>query len=166
MRIDWWSRSDTELLAQCRIDHYRARGPGGQHRNKTDSAVRLVHQPTGIVVTATERRSQHENRAHALRRLRAALAFQNRQPVDKPLPDWLRELCCHGRLVLGERDPRFLHASAVVLDLLVEHNGQVATVAAVLGVSTASVVKFLRTNPAGWQAAQHIRHAAGQPLLR
>ena len=49
-------------------------GPGGQHRNKTESGVRLVHRPTGVVVTATERRSQLQNRGAALERLRERLA--------------------------------------------------------------------------------------------
>ena len=51
-----------------------AGGPGGQHRNKTESAVRLTHPPTGVTVTATERRSQHENREVALERLRERIA--------------------------------------------------------------------------------------------
>jgi protein subunit release factor B len=50
-------------------------GPGGQHRNKTASAVRLAHPPSGLAVTATERRSQAQNRGQALRRLRERLAL-------------------------------------------------------------------------------------------
>jgi len=55
-------RSDEELLAECRVETFRAGGPGGQHQNKTESAVRLTHLPTRIVVTARESRSQHRNR--------------------------------------------------------------------------------------------------------
>ena len=47
---------DDDLLAQCRVETMRGSGPGGQHRNKVESAVRLTHEPTGIVVTASERR--------------------------------------------------------------------------------------------------------------
>lgn len=58
---------------EVRTDTFRSSGPGGQHRNKTDSAVRLTHIPTGTVVTATEERSQHLNRLVAWQRLEAKL---------------------------------------------------------------------------------------------
>ncbi|MFQ5745867.1 MAG: peptide chain release factor-like protein [Gemmatimonadota bacterium] len=64
---------DEALLAECRVETFRAGGPGGQHQNKTESGVRLTHLPTGISATARESRSQHRNRKVALERLRAAL---------------------------------------------------------------------------------------------
>ena len=67
-----------ELLSQCDVDTYRASGPGGQKRNKTSSAVRLRHLPSELMVIAEESRSQHENRARALRRLRQALYLKLR----------------------------------------------------------------------------------------
>ena len=69
---------DDELLAQCRVDTFRAGGPGGQHQNTTESAVHLVHEPTGLTVTARDERSQHRNRALALARLRDKLEERNR----------------------------------------------------------------------------------------
>ena len=53
------------------LEFIKASGPGGQHRNKVETGVRLVHRPTGITVTATERRSQHANREAAFERLQA-----------------------------------------------------------------------------------------------
>jgi ribosome-associated protein len=65
--------SDEALLAECDEQFFIASGPGGQHRNKTETGVRLTHRPTRLTVTATERRSQLQNRREALDRLRDAL---------------------------------------------------------------------------------------------
>src|SRR5579864_5904415 len=81
-RSTWTALTDDQLLAQCEVDTYRASGPGGQKRNKTSSAVRLRHPPSGLLVIAEESRSQHENRARGLRRLRQALHLKLREPVD------------------------------------------------------------------------------------
>ena len=61
------------LERDCDIDFFIASGPGGQHRNKVETGVRLVHRPSGIMVTATERRSQHANREAAFERMEARL---------------------------------------------------------------------------------------------
>src|SRR5919198_768900 len=71
---------DATLAAACEETFFVGGGPGGQHRNKTASGVRLVHRATGVVVTATERRSQAQNRAAALARLRGRLAALAREP--------------------------------------------------------------------------------------
>ena len=61
------------------VTFYKSSGPGGQKKNKTESAVRIKHLPTGIIVTAAESRSQHENREKALERLRGRLAALQRR---------------------------------------------------------------------------------------
>src|SRR6266566_8863768 len=81
-RAVWVKLTDSQLLAQCGVDTYRASGPGGQKRNKTSSAVRLRHLPSGLIVIAEESRSQHENRTRALRRMRQALYLKLRRPLS------------------------------------------------------------------------------------
>ena len=77
--------SDETLLSQCRMDTFRAGGKGGQHQNTTESGVRLTHEPTGVVATARDHRSQHRNRKLALKRLRRKLEKRNR-PEKKRIP--------------------------------------------------------------------------------
>ena len=71
--------TDEALMASCEQSFFVGGGPGGQHRNKTASGVRLAHPGTGLVATATERRSQAQNRAAALARLRVRLAALARE---------------------------------------------------------------------------------------
>ena len=67
------------LSSQCEFEFFRATGPGGQHRNTTESGVRVRHLPTGLMAQATERRSQARNREEALLRLAAKLAARARK---------------------------------------------------------------------------------------
>ena len=79
---------DTEfetLKRQVIVETYRSRGPGGQHKNKTETAVRLTHPPSGITVTATEHRSQAQNRKLAFERLQKRLIKLNR-PRSRRIP--------------------------------------------------------------------------------
>lgn len=158
---------DQRLLAECEIHLHRVGGPGGQHRNKVSSAVRLHHRPTGIVVGATERRSQHENRANALIRLREAIAVGIRRPppVDWQWPESVQIRA--GRLKVGAKNPAYWEVLALALDQLADCAGQVAKAAARLEVTTSSFTRFLADHPGAWQEANRIRAACGLgPLKR
>lgn len=82
--------------ADLRVDTYRASGAGGQHVNKTDSAIRLTHLPTGIVVECQDERSQHKNRARAMSLLQAKLVNQQREAQERELSDTRRSLVGSG----------------------------------------------------------------------
>jgi len=156
--------TDDTLLAQCRLDNYRGSGPGGQKRNKTSNAVRLVHEPTGLIVTATETRSLQENKSRAIKRMRLKLAAEIREPVDllkfSP-PDWLLEIRHNHRLDVSHRHPYYAATAGLILDLFMVLGANPADVAANLGVSTTTVIKLLEDEPMFWMVANKFRADAG-----
>jgi len=173
-RSGWTDLTEQQLLSQCEVDTYRASGPGGQKRNKTSSAVRLRHLPSGLIVIAEESRSQHENKAKALRRLHKALFLELREAVPLELltvehvatmPE-IQAVVSDGKLKLGARDPRFLPAVGVVLDLLVAAEAKVSDVAGLLGISTGNLIGFLETDGKVWQTANQLRAKFGQKPLK
>lgn len=162
-RLDF---DDARLLTECDIHLHRTGGPGGQHRNKVVSAVRLCHRPSGFVVTATERRSQHENKANALARLREAIAVGIRLPPPATIV-WPSSVHLQNeRLRVNAKNPAFYQVLALVLDEVTARDGQVAAAAQRLHVSTSSLTRFLAEHPKAWAEANRIRHAAGLPPLR
>jgi len=156
---------DAQLFAQCEFDRFRASGPGGQKRNRTNSAVRLRHRPTGLHGEANESRSQHENRARALRRLRLTAALALRAPLDDPyVPSaTLEQSLAHPP---GRRDARLLPAVAELFDVLEVAHWRVADAAAALGTTSAAVTRLLKVDDRVWRAAIERRQAFDLPPLR
>src|SRR5688572_7477363 len=114
-----WELSDEKLLAEVRIDSYVASGPGGQKRHKTNAAVRMTHEPTRVVATATDSRSHRENHIHALRNLRHKLAMELRREIadaaDYRPPPWFAD---YPALRINPKNPKYPAAVAEALDVL------------------------------------------------
>ena len=161
---------DKALVRQCEVDHYRSHGPGGQKRNKTSSGIRLRHRPTGLAASATEDRSQHVNRIRATRRLRETIALSIRTEIDldRYVPSPLLEECVgnDGRFKVGRRDPRYFRATVEILDVLAACKARVRETATHLSLSTANLVKLLRSNGKLWKRANEIRVECGARPLR
>jgi len=167
---DYLALPDEALLAQCDLDRFRASGPGGQKRNKTESAVRLRHRPTGLQGEAVEERSQHLNRARALRRLRREIALTLRVPVElesfAPEGALAEALRRSGRIEMGRRDARYLEVIARLFDVLEASGWQVARAAAAVGVTTSQLMRFIDADPAVLRAANERRRAFSLDPLR
>ena len=171
-RVDYLLASDDALIGQCEVDRYRASGPGGQHRNKTESAVRLRHKLTGISAIGEDSRSQAENKMHAVRRLRAALALEVREPVQlegyRPSPR-LAAFVAAGTAPLGAKTRltgEYWAAIGELLDLLVAGNLEIATTAQRLGITTGALSKLLLHDDSVGRVVNDLRRARGMRPLR
>src|SRR5215210_8100880 len=121
------------LLADCDVTRTRRSGPGGQNRNKVETAIVLTHRPSGLVAEASERRSQAENHKVALFRLRRALAVAVRRPLgpdEPPRPLW-HSRRRHGRIAVKPAHDDFPALLAGALDVLAARDMAVKTAATV-----------------------------------
>jgi hypothetical protein len=163
-RTAWLSQSDDDLIASCHVDTYRASGPGGQKRNKTSSAVRLRHMPSGISVIAEESRSQHENKARAVRRLRLAIALQVREPpqdTKELIENKAKNSFSAEMLRISHRNRDYPLAVGAVLDAIHLCEGRLKESGSLLGVSTAQLSKFLVADPKLQAAVNDLRRKSG-----
>ena len=167
-RLDYLLASDDALIAQCEVDRYRASGPGGQHRNKTESAVRLRHKLTGISAIGEDSRSQSENKLHAVRRLRSALALQVREPATG-VSQRLASFVAAGTAPLGAKTKltgEYWAAIGELLDLLVANQLEIATTAQQLGITTGALSKLLLHDEHVGRAVNDLRRSKGMRPLR
>jgi hypothetical protein len=157
-----------ELLAECSLQNTRRSGPGGQHRNKVETAVVLTHGPSGVRVEASERRSQAENRTRAIFRLRLALAEQVRQPCDTgALPSGLWQSRARGKkLSVSSEHDDFPALLAEALDAIQAHDCDVSAAAVQLDVSTTQLVRFVQQAPDSWRVINAERQKRGLRPLR
>jgi hypothetical protein len=168
-RADYLLASDDALIAQCEVDRYRASGPGGQHRNKTESAVRLRHKLTGISAIGEDSRSQAENKQHAVRRLRAAIALGVREPAPLVPSPRLVAFAAGGTAPLGVRTRltgEYWSAIAELLDLLVAGELEIGATAKRLGITTGALSKLLLHDDQVARVVNDLRRARGMRPLR
>ena len=155
-----------ELAQQCKIQRTRRGGPGGQHRNKVDSAIVVTHEATGVTAQASERRSQHENRAVALLRLRVNLAIEVRtEPGQSPSELW-QSRCNSGRISISTSHDDFPSMLAEALDHIFQHELQLGTAAESLGCSTSQLVKLIKQEPAAFVMLNNARKSRDLSALK
>jgi len=148
---------DDELLRHCRCDTFRASGPGGQHRNTSDSAVRLTLEDTEVTAIASEERSQHRNRARAVKRLRLQIALNLRRD---PAPSW------DGPWKPGARDRQYAVFVAYVFDALAATEYRVSDAAKLLEVSTGRLVRTLAADTTLWARVNQEREKRDMKPLK
>jgi hypothetical protein len=160
---------DGQFVRQCRVEAYVASGPGGQKRNRTYSAVRAVHLPTGIISIAEESRSQLENKRRALQRLKKTIAIviraQSPQQTGSQHPEAAELLQPANTSRINPKNPAYPLLCAIILDSLLFAEGRISAAAASLKVSTGRLNSFLMRDRELLTAANRVRqHFALKPL--
>jgi hypothetical protein len=138
-----------KLFDQCDVRRLRRSGPGGQHRNKVETAICLHHRPSGVKAEASERRSQAENRSVALVRLRLNLALEIRGRPDSNIiaSELWRSRLSGGRIAVSATHADFPTMLAEALDAIAAGEADVKRAADALGCTISQLVKFLKKEP-------------------
>lgn len=157
-----------ELLAQCDVTRTRGSGPGGQHRNKVETAIVIQHRPTGIRGEASERRSQAENHKAALFRLRVNLALDVRRMKsgsDDVDALWTSRIQ-RGRISVNPAHDDFPALLAEALDWIYGSDFDLKLASDKLGCTVSQLAKFLKREPRAWSSVNARRKARGLHPLK
>ena len=151
------------LLLLCDIRRTRHSGPGGQHRNKVETAIEITHRPTGIISFAAERRSQEQNRQVAIARLRLLLAVRVRAVgiVEVVTSVLWQSRCRNQKVACSEQHVDFPVMIAETLDAIDAKEFDVKKAAAALGCSTSQLVRFIASVPEALAIVNTQRSARG-----
>lgn len=147
------------LEEECVVTRTRRSGPGGQHRNKVETAVVIVHTPTGVRGEASERRFQAENLSIAWHRLRVQLAVAVRAPWNASQgvsPLWHSRVR-GGRIAVNAQHDDFGPLLAEALDVLAANQWIASAAATHLGVTTTQFIKLLRQEPRAYALLEAAR---------
>lgn len=160
---------EEELLRDCAIEFGRVAGPGGQNRNKVETAVYIVHRPTDVDTHATERRSQAQNRHVAIFRLRLKLAVRVRTWTnrDRHEPSELWRSRRQGeKLPVNPEHEHYPALLAEALDLIVARGYDIAGAAGLLGVTMSQLARLIRHQKHAFTMVNEGRERRGLPRLR
>jgi len=161
---------DQKLLKECRVDPYQASGPGGQKRNRTYSAIRITHLKTGISTIAEESRSQSENKARALRRLRTGIALSLRpdcSPDQFQVAQEMRALFQPGYPInINVKNPTYPIFCATIMDALFLQRGMISEACKMLRITSGQLGKVLRKDTELYTAVNRLREQFGLRALR
>lgn len=153
------------LLRDCDVRHERRRGPGGQHRNKTESAVVIRHRSTGIEGQAAERRSQFVNHHNATKRLRLnlALAVRTESLAERAPSDLWRSRLNDGRIAINADHDDFPALLAEAMDVLKWRNAHLPGSAGQLQCTSSQLIKLLKKEPRAFIWLNEERRHHGLP---
>lgn len=155
------------LLKECSCTRARRGGPGGQHRNKVETAFLIEHLPTGVAAEANERRSQEENRKVAIHRLRVRLAAVVRyKPSLNAEPSVLwRKRRAGAKIEVSDAHDDYPAILAEALDCIASADYQIATAAQALGVTTSSLVRLIAKSTEAITVVNQERTSRNMPKL-
>ena len=160
---------EEKLLKECDVEFGRTTGPGGQNRNRRDTATTITHRPTGVIAAASERRTQAQNRSRAVFRLRIKMAavIRTRTHHEHHTCSKLWNERRQGKMIaVNPMHQDYPSLVSEALDVIVARRYDVAGAAGIMGVSMSQLAKLVRNNKRCFAVVNRGREAQGLPRLK